>query len=59
VIREFDQLTTSELPAINSSLRKKKLEPIIVLTQEQWDKMHAGDSGGQPGEAMRGLRERD
>ena len=59
VIHEFEQLTTRELPAINSGLQKKKLEPIHTLTQEQWDKMHSGDSGGQPGEAMRGLRNLD
>ena len=59
VIRDFDQFTSHELPAINSGLQKKKLEPIHPLTQQQWDKMHAGDSGAQPGEAMRGFRERD
>ncbi|HET6936355.1 MAG TPA: sialidase [Candidatus Angelobacter sp.] len=53
VIRDFTQFTARELPTINSGLKKKKLEPIELLTQEQWDKTHQGDSGGQPGEAMR------
>src|SRR5262249_10404428 len=58
VIREFDQLTAKQLPAVNSALQKKKLEPIQPLTQQQWEKMHEGDSGAQPG-AMMGVRERD
>jgi hypothetical protein len=57
VIKELDQLTAKQLPAINSALQKKKLEPIQPLTQEQWEKMHQGDGGGQPG--MMGMRERD
>jgi photosystem II stability/assembly factor-like uncharacterized protein len=58
VIKEFDQLTAKQLPAINSALQKKKLEPIQPLTQQQWDKMHEGDGGSQPGAMMR-MRERD
>jgi hypothetical protein len=58
VIKDLDQLTTKQLPAINSGLQKKKLEPIQPLTQQQWEKMHQGDTGGaQPG--MMGIRERD
>ncbi|MGB8129752.1 MAG: sialidase [Candidatus Angelobacter sp.] len=57
VIKELDQLTTKQLPAINSGLQKKKLEPIRPLTQDQWEKMHQGDTGAQPG--MMGVRERD
>jgi photosystem II stability/assembly factor-like uncharacterized protein len=56
VIKELDQLT-AKLPAINAGLQKKKLEPIQPLTQQQWEKMHQGDSGSQPG--MMGMRERD
>lgn len=58
VIKDFDQLTAKQLPAINSGLQKKKLEPIQPLTQQQWEKMHAGDSGSQPG-MMTGVRELD
>src|SRR3954468_15952859 len=57
VIKELDQLTAKQLPAINSELQKKKLEPIQPLTQDQWEKMHQGDTGAQPG--MMGIRERD
>ncbi len=57
MIKELDQLTAKQLPAINSALQKKKLEPIQPLTQQQWEKMHQGDSGSQPG--MMGMRELD
>jgi photosystem II stability/assembly factor-like uncharacterized protein len=57
VIKELDRLTAKQLPAINSGLQKKKLEPIQPLTQQQWEKMHQGDTGSQPG--MMGMRERD
>jgi hypothetical protein len=57
VIKDLDQLTTKQLPAINSGLQKKKLEPIQPLTQQQWEKMHQRDTGAQPG--MMGIRERD
>jgi photosystem II stability/assembly factor-like uncharacterized protein len=57
VIKELDQLTAKQLPAINSGLQKKKLEPIQPLTQQQWEKMHQGDTGSQPG--IMGMRERD
>jgi photosystem II stability/assembly factor-like uncharacterized protein len=53
VIKDFEQLTAKQLPAINAGLQKKKLEPLQPLTQQQWEKMHAGDSGGQPGAAGR------
>jgi photosystem II stability/assembly factor-like uncharacterized protein len=57
VIKELDQLTAKQLPAINSGLQKKKLEPIQPLTQQQWEKMHQGNTGSQPG--LIGMRERD
>jgi photosystem II stability/assembly factor-like uncharacterized protein len=58
VIKEFDQLTAQQLPALNSALQKKKMEPLQPLTQPQWEKMHENDGGGQAGEMM-GVRERD
>ena len=58
VIKEFEQLTAKQLPAVNSGLQKKKLEPIQPLTQQQWEKMHEGDGGAQPG-AMNRMAERD
>jgi photosystem II stability/assembly factor-like uncharacterized protein len=57
VIKELDQLTAKQLPTINSGLQKKKLEPIHPLTQQQWEKMHQGETGSQP--SMMGMRERD
>jgi photosystem II stability/assembly factor-like uncharacterized protein len=57
VIKELDQLTAKQLPAINSGLQKKKLEPIHPLTQQQWEQTHQGDTSSQPG--MMGMRERD
>ena len=56
VIKELDQLT-AKLPTINTGLQKKKLAPIQPLTQQQWEQMHQGDGGSQPG--MMGIRERD
>ncbi|HMC30990.1 MAG TPA: hypothetical protein VKL99_09160, partial [Candidatus Angelobacter sp.] len=58
VIKEFEQLTAKQLPAVNSGLQKKKLEPIQPLTQQQWEKMHEGEGGAQPG-AMNRMAERD
>ncbi len=52
VIKDFDQLTSSQLPRINAGLKKKKLEPIEPLSQQQWDKMHA-EGGGQASGALR------
>ena len=58
VIKELEQLTAKQLPAINSGLQKKKLEPIQPLTQPQWEEMHKNDTGAA-GAAMLGVRERD
>ncbi len=58
VLKDYEQLTAKQLPAINAGLQKKKLPPIQPLTEQQWEKMHEGDGGGQPG-AMMGVRERD
>jgi photosystem II stability/assembly factor-like uncharacterized protein len=58
VIAEFERLTAKQLPAINSGLQQKKMEPLQPLTQPQWEKMHEGESSPQPG-AMTEMRERD
>jgi hypothetical protein len=39
VIHDLDQLTR-QLPAINTALQRKKLEPIQTVSQEQWNKAH-------------------
>jgi hypothetical protein len=38
VIREFNQLTGLRLPAINGSLAGKRLEPIVVVSETEWQK---------------------
>lgn len=42
---EFDGLVAKELPSVNKSLSKKKLEPIQQLTRKAWDAAN-GESGG-------------
>jgi hypothetical protein len=37
VQRDFDAWTTRELVGINAALRGKKLEPIAVITRQQWE----------------------
>ena len=59
VTREFSQFITQQLPAINAGLKKKKLDPIQPLTQQEWDKMHGDEAAGQPGESMMRGREID
>ena len=58
VIKEYEQLTGKQLAVINSGLQKKKLQPLQPLTQQQWEKMHESDGGGQQG-AMQRAWERD
>src|SRR5262249_401917 len=57
VIQEFDALTKQQLPTINAALQQKNLPPIRVLTQQEWDKQHQEESGGQV--AATGVREVD
>ncbi|HEY6253794.1 MAG TPA: sialidase [Candidatus Angelobacter sp.] len=59
VVKDFNQITSSQLPGINSSLGKKKLQPIEPLSQQQWDKMHAEGGGAQASGAARPAWERD
>src|SRR5439155_1402192 len=37
VVRDFDAWTTRDLAGINAALRSKKLEPITVLSRQQWE----------------------
>ncbi len=52
VIAEFQKLTQKELAAANIGLKKKKAEPISVLTEADWQKKRdaAGGSGTGTGE---------
>jgi len=38
VITDFRKLSDKELPSINSGLKKKKLAPITVLSEADWQK---------------------
>jgi photosystem II stability/assembly factor-like uncharacterized protein len=57
VVADFRKLADGQLPAINRGLEKKKLEPIRVLSEQDWQKQHAGGAVAKP--AMVALRERD
>ena len=55
VISDFRKLTDKELPAINASLKKKKLEAISVLTEADWEKQHEESSAKSAGAQVREL----
>jgi hypothetical protein len=38
VIKSFDTWVTNELPAVNSGIIKERLEPVKLLTREEWEK---------------------
>jgi hypothetical protein len=44
LVRDFDAWITRELAGINTALRGKKLEPIAVMTRQQWE---AAGAAGQ------------
>jgi hypothetical protein len=52
VIDDFQKLTQKELPGINAGLKKKKLETIVVLEEEKWQKGRA-ESAAAAGAGMR------
>ena len=41
VIREFNGLTSRELPNLNRDLEAKKLAPITLMSEEDWRKAHS------------------
>lgn len=63
VITDFQKLTQKELPAVNSGLKKKKLETISVLSEADWQKAHEGGTAGPGSTQARSIdsemRERD
>jgi photosystem II stability/assembly factor-like uncharacterized protein len=63
VIDDFQKLTQKELPGINASLKKKKLDAISVLAEADWQKKRESESGSGAGPGMRaeesGMREID
>jgi photosystem II stability/assembly factor-like uncharacterized protein len=40
VVKSFDEWLTKEMPALNSDLTKAKLDSIVPITREDWDKNH-------------------
>lgn len=38
VTREFDDWASKELPGINKTLQGKKMDPVTMLTREEWEK---------------------
>ena len=38
VVKAFDSWVTKELPAVNSDITKERLEPVKLLTREEWEK---------------------
>ncbi len=46
VIREFNTLTGQRLPAINQQLTAKKLEPIQLQSESQWQASQGGGTAG-------------
>jgi photosystem II stability/assembly factor-like uncharacterized protein len=48
VWNEFDALTKKDLAAVNSILSKKKLKPIKVLAEADWQKANNSSGGGKP-----------
>jgi hypothetical protein len=52
VVVDFQKLTAKDLPAINSGLKKKKLDSITVLAEGDWQKTKA-ESAVAAGAGMR------
>jgi uncharacterized coiled-coil DUF342 family protein len=49
VAKEFDTFLAKDLSEVNSSLKKKKLQPVQPLSREQWDKVNTeSESAGAP-----------
>jgi hypothetical protein len=38
VVKSFDAWVAKELPAVNSAITKERLEPVKLLTREEWEK---------------------
>jgi hypothetical protein len=59
VAAQFDAFVAKDLHDANIALQKKKLEPIVPLSREEWDKSNAqSDSTGPAPNSMQ-FRERD
>jgi len=57
VITDFHKLTNHDMQEINGDLKKKKIEPITVPAEADWQKQRE-QAGGASG-SMMAVRERD
>jgi photosystem II stability/assembly factor-like uncharacterized protein len=57
VIHDLQKVTGAKLPALNAALQKKKLDPIRVPTEADWERQHQG--GAPTPAATAGVREMD
>ncbi len=55
VIGDFQKLTQKELPGLNAALKKKKAEPITVLTESEWQKKREAEGSSGAAAGMRFL----
>ncbi len=49
VVKQFTDLTGTQLPAINKALQGKNLPPINVLSEQDWQKKNLTEGGGSSG----------
>ena len=54
VIADFRKFTDQELPGINNSLKAKKADPIMVLTETDWQAKHSGGESTGGGSSAHG-----
>jgi photosystem II stability/assembly factor-like uncharacterized protein len=60
VIADFDKLTSAQLVHLNQELQAKKLQPMKILSETEWQKTSAEDDSGSPGDKkQRRFMERD
>jgi hypothetical protein len=52
VVADFQKLTRRDLPGINEGLKKKKLDSITTLSEEDWQKKKAASSAASGGAGM-------
>jgi hypothetical protein len=61
VVGEFQKLTQKSLPGVNAGLKKKKAQPISVLSEADWQKAREseGSSGAASGLLLFGNQQRE
>jgi hypothetical protein len=57
VVKDSDAWTSRELSGLNADLKAKKLEPLTILSRDEWEKVSARPTSAPPPSAMR--RDRD